>query len=96
MLIVTCFAANHGPEAHDGPILVHRRHAVGDNGNFPCPRNPGNVDIVIRPLPDNLAGQLLSEKEWQIIDGAIGSIDDPLFDEMTADDYQRLYRLIAR
>jgi hemerythrin-like domain-containing protein len=43
-----------------------------------------------------LACRLLSEKEWQTIDDAIDSIDDPLFDEMTVDDYQRLYRLIAR
>ena len=42
-----------------------------------------------------LAAQLFTEKEWQDIDEASETIDDPLFDEMTADDYQRLYRLIA-
>ena len=43
-----------------------------------------------------LAKILLTKKEWQVIDEATNIIDDPLFDEMTADDYQRLYRLIAR
>ena len=42
-----------------------------------------------------LAMEVLTEKEWQVIDAAVNAIDDPLFDEMTADDYQRLYRLIA-
>ena len=43
-----------------------------------------------------LAAQLLTRKEWHLIDEAISNIDDPLFDEMTADDYQRLYRLLAK
>ena len=38
---------------------------------------------------------VLTKKDWQVIDEAASSIDDPLFDEMTADDYQRLYRLIT-
>ncbi len=38
---------------------------------------------------------VLTKKDWQVIDEAVSSIDDPLFDEMTADDYQRLYRLIS-
>ncbi len=38
---------------------------------------------------------VLTKKDWQVIDEAVSSIDDPLFDEMTADDYQRLYRLIT-
>ncbi len=42
-----------------------------------------------------MAAQLFTEKEWQDIDDAVKNIDDPLFDEMTVDDYQRLYRLIA-
>ena len=37
---------------------------------------------------------ILTKKDWQVIDEAVSSIDDPLFDEMTADDYQRLYQLI--
>jgi len=42
-----------------------------------------------------LAMAVLTKKEWQVIDTAVKAIDDPLFDEMTADEYQRLYRLIA-
>ena len=42
-----------------------------------------------------LAASVLTEKEWQVIDAAIDAIDDPLFDEMTAGDYHRLYRLIT-
>ncbi len=42
-----------------------------------------------------LAAALLTRQEWRMIDSAINTIDDPLFDEMTADDYQRLYRLIT-
>ena len=42
-----------------------------------------------------LAMEVLTQKEWQVIDAAVNAIDDPLFDEMTADDYQRLYRLIT-
>ena len=42
-----------------------------------------------------LAMEVLTQKEWQVIDAAANAIDDPLFDEMTADDYQRLYRLIT-
>jgi hemerythrin-like domain-containing protein len=42
-----------------------------------------------------LAKEVLTETEWQLIDEAVNAIDDPLFDEMTADDYQRLYRLMT-
>ncbi len=42
-----------------------------------------------------LAREALTDTDWQFIDEAVKAIDDPLFDEMTADDYQRLYRLIA-
>ena len=42
-----------------------------------------------------LAMQVLTKMEWQVIDEAVDAIDDPLFDEMTADEYQRLYRLIT-
>ncbi len=42
-----------------------------------------------------LAMAVLTKREWQVIDEAVNAIDDPLFDEMTADDYQRLYRLIT-
>jgi len=36
----------------------------------------------------------LTKEEWQVIDEAVDSIDDPLFDDMTAGDYHRLYSLI--
>ncbi len=42
-----------------------------------------------------LARETLTNSDWQVIDEAVKTIDDPIFDEMTADDYQRLYRLIA-
>ncbi len=42
-----------------------------------------------------LAKEVLTETEWQLIDEAVNAIDDPVFDEMTADDYQRLYRLMT-
>jgi len=42
-----------------------------------------------------LALEVLTHKEWEFIDGALDAIDDPLFDEMNADDYRRLYRLLA-
>ena len=42
-----------------------------------------------------MAQEVLTKKEWRIIDEAVNAIDDPLFDEMSADDYQRLYRLIT-
>ena len=42
-----------------------------------------------------LAREALTNTDWHVIDEAVKTIDDPLFDEMTADDYQRLYRLIA-
>ena len=41
-----------------------------------------------------LAAEVLTPTEWRVIDGAINTIDDPLFDEMTSEDYQRLFRLI--
>ncbi len=41
------------------------------------------------------ASVVLTEKEWQFIDAAVDAINDPIFDDMTADDYQRLYRLIT-
>lgn len=42
-----------------------------------------------------LADEVLTRKDWRVIDGAINTIDDPLFDEMTSEDYQRLFRLIT-
>ena len=42
-----------------------------------------------------LAMVVLTKKDWQIIDEKVNAIDDPLFGEMIADDYQRLYRLIT-
>jgi len=42
-----------------------------------------------------MAAEVLTPKEWKMIDTAIKTIDDPLFDEMTANDYQRLFHLIA-
>ena len=41
-----------------------------------------------------LAMEVLTKKEWQVIDEAVNAIDAPLFDEMTNADYQRLYRVI--
>ena len=42
-----------------------------------------------------LANEVLTENDWRVIDDAVDAIDDPLFDEMSVDDYQRLYRLIS-
>ncbi len=42
-----------------------------------------------------IANAVITKKEWQFIDAATDAIDDPLFDDMNADDYQRLYRLIT-
>ena len=42
-----------------------------------------------------LAKVIFTRKDWQIIDAEVDAIEDPLFDEMTADQYQRLYRLIS-
>lgn len=42
-----------------------------------------------------VATAMLTREDWKMIDAAIDTIDDPLFDEMTSDDYQRLYRAIA-
>ncbi len=42
-----------------------------------------------------LAREALTNSDWQVIDEAVKAINDPLFDDMSADDYQRLYRLIA-
>jgi len=42
-----------------------------------------------------LAMQVLRENDWRIIDNKIEASDDPLFGEMIADDYQRLYELIV-
>lgn len=42
-----------------------------------------------------LALDVLTKMEWQLIDEAVDTIDDPLFDEMSVGDYQRLYRLIT-
>ena len=42
-----------------------------------------------------LARDIFTKKDWHLIDGAMDVIDDPLFDEMSVDDYQRLYKLIA-
>ena len=42
-----------------------------------------------------LAKAIFTKEDWQVIDEAVKAIDDPLFDEMTADDYQRLYWLIT-
>lgn len=36
----------------------------------------------------------LTKEEWRVVDEAVNAIDDPLFDDMTADDYHRLYSLI--
>ncbi len=75
----------------DSVVLRERLSSAGSNFVRSQREHMSKEENKLFPL----AGQLLSEKEWQIIDGAIGSIDDPLFDEMTSDDYQRLYRLIA-
>ncbi|MCH8136349.1 MAG: hemerythrin domain-containing protein [Proteobacteria bacterium] len=41
------------------------------------------------------ASVVLTKKDWHFIDTAADAINDPLFDDMTADDYKRLYRLIT-
>ena len=42
-----------------------------------------------------LAAELLTRDEWKMIESAAITIDDPLFDEMTANDYRRLFHLIT-
>ncbi len=42
-----------------------------------------------------IASVVLTKKEWHFIDAAVDAINDPLFDDMTASDYQRLCRLIT-
>ena len=42
-----------------------------------------------------LAKVIFTKEDWQIIDAEVDAIEDPLFDDMTADQYQRLYRLIS-
>ena len=46
-----------------------------------------------RPLP---AGKVvLTKEDWQVIDEEVDAIEDPLFDAVIADEYQRFYRLIT-
>ncbi|MCH8134926.1 MAG: hemerythrin domain-containing protein [Proteobacteria bacterium] len=42
-----------------------------------------------------LAIAVLTDKDWQEIEGAVDAIEDPLFETMIADSDQRLYRLIT-
>jgi hemerythrin-like domain-containing protein len=42
-----------------------------------------------------LAIEVLTESDWQAIDEEVALLEDPLFGEMVADDYRRLYRLIT-
>ena len=36
-----------------------------------------------------------AKEDWQLIDDEVDAIEDPLFGEMIAEDYQRLYQFIA-
>ena len=38
---------------------------------------------------------VLTKEDWQLIDEEVDAIDDPLFGEMIAEEYQRLYQLIV-
>ncbi len=42
-----------------------------------------------------LAKVVFTKEDWQLIDEEVDAIEDSLFGEMIADDYQRLYRLIV-
>jgi hemerythrin-like domain-containing protein len=42
-----------------------------------------------------LAMAVLTRKDWQFIDDQVDAIEDPLFGEVLADDFQRLYGLIT-
>ena len=41
-----------------------------------------------------LAMAVLTKEDWQIIDEKVNAIEDPLFGNMIAEDYQELYKLI--
>ena len=38
---------------------------------------------------------VLTKEDWQLIDDEVDAIEDPLFGEMIAEDYQRLYQFIV-
>ena len=42
-----------------------------------------------------LAKVIFTKEDWQVIDEEVDAVEDPLFGEMIAEEYQRLYRLIA-
>ncbi len=42
-----------------------------------------------------LAMEVFTKEDWQLIDEEVDGIDDPLFGEMIAEEYQRLYQLIV-
>ncbi len=42
-----------------------------------------------------LAKAIFTREDWQVIDEEVDAFEDPLFDGMTADDYQGLYWLIT-
>ncbi len=42
-----------------------------------------------------LAKVIFTKEDWQVIDEEVDAIEDPLFGEMVADAYQRLYLLIT-
>ncbi len=42
-----------------------------------------------------LAMAVLTKEDWQFIDEKVDAIEDPLFGDMVAGNYQRLYRLIT-
>ncbi len=42
-----------------------------------------------------LAKEIFTKEDWQVIDEEVDAIEDPLFGEMVADAYQRLYLLIT-
>ena len=41
-----------------------------------------------------LSMEVLTKRDWQVIDEEVGAIEDPLFGTIIAEEYQRLYRLI--
>jgi hemerythrin-like domain-containing protein len=41
-----------------------------------------------------MAQTVLTDKDWQEIEGAVDAIEDPLFEAEFAKGYERLYRLI--
>lgn len=47
VLIMRGFAPNHSAQAKHGRVLVGLDQMLGRQRDFPCPRNPGDVDLVL-------------------------------------------------